>query len=157
MKNQLTVILAILLFFGTAGFSFAVKPGEQLSDPKLEQRARTISKGLRCVVCQNQSIDDSDAELAGDMRKLVRERILAGDSDQQVQDFMVERYGNFVLMKPPLAVNTLGLWLSPVLFILIGVGLFWHVSRRKPQTKKPIDTDETEHRLEEVLNKMKKN
>lgn len=99
--------------------SSAVEPEEMLRDEKLEQRARSISEGLRCLVCQNQSIDDSDAPLAKDLRLLVRERLLTGDSDEAVIGYIVERYGEFVLLKPPFSFFTFLLWLSP-LFILGG-------------------------------------
>ena len=98
----------------------ALEPDEVLPDPALEARARDISRGLRCVVCRNQSIDDSDAGIAGDMRVLVRERLLAGDTDAQVRDYLVERYGEFVLMRPVLAPHTVALWLAPGLFLLGG-------------------------------------
>jgi len=121
------LILLGFLFFPFA--SSAVSPGEIISDPKLEKRARAISKGLRCVVCQNQSIDDSDAQLARDMRILVRDRILAGDSDSAVINYVVSRYGDFVLLKPPVKGVTLVLWLGPIFIALMGfIGLvlfFW--------------------------------
>ena len=110
----------------------AVEPSEVLDDPVLEQRAREVSKGLRCVVCQNQSIDDSNAELARDMRVLVRERIVAGDTNQQVSDYMVSRYGDFVLLKPPLNTATYVLWFGPVLIVGIGIlALFFFYRRRR--------------------------
>ena len=93
----------------------AVNPDEMLDDPALEARAREISKGLRCLVCQNQSIDDSDADLARDLRVLVRERLAAGDSDGQVIGYVVSRYGDFVLMRPPFKAATYALWLGPAL------------------------------------------
>ncbi len=96
----------------------AVTPDEILKDPAMEARARVISQDLRCVVCQNQSIDDSNAPLAKDLRVLVRDRLLAGDSDKAVKDFIVARYGNFVLLKPPMQLNTLLLWLAPLLVLL---------------------------------------
>lgn len=99
----------------------AVNPDEILSDPVLEGRAREISKGLRCLVCQNQSIDDSDASLAKDLRVLVRERLTAGDSNDQVVTYVVSRYGDFVLLKPPFNISTLVLWVGP--FLMIGFGL----------------------------------
>lgn len=101
----------------------AVQPDEILSDPAMEKRARAISAGLRCLVCQNQSIDDSDAPLAKDLRVLVRERLVAGDSDSQVLDYVVARYGDFVLLKPPINTHTLLLWMAP-LMLLAGVVIF---------------------------------
>jgi cytochrome c-type biogenesis protein CcmH len=110
----------------------AVLPDEMLKDPAQEQRARAISKDLRCVVCQNQSIDDSDAPLARDLRLLVREQIALGKSDADVRDYVVERYGNFVLLKPPVAGDTLLLWGGPFAVLLLGaLGLvLWR--RRSP-------------------------
>jgi cytochrome c-type biogenesis protein CcmH len=110
--------------------AFAVQPGEQLQDKALEQRARDVSAGLRCLVCQNQSIDDSDAPLAKDLRLLVRERLSAGDSDSDVKDFIVARYGAFVLLKPPFAWNTLALWLSPFALFLAGLIVLLRHGRR---------------------------
>ena len=103
-----------------AGPARAVLPQEQLADPALEARARAISRELRCVVCQNQSIDDSDASLAADLRVLLRERLSAGDSDDQAKAFLVERYGSYVLLKPPLSGETLLLWLGPLLVLVLG-------------------------------------
>ncbi|TGP58641.1 cytochrome c-type biogenesis protein CcmH, partial [bacterium M00.F.Ca.ET.229.01.1.1] len=101
MKVRLSLAsLALLLGLLFAGSAFAVKPDEVLADPALEARARALSEGLRCMVCQNQSIDESDADLARDLRLLVRQRLVAGDSDQQVMDYIVSRYGEFVLLKP---------------------------------------------------------
>ena len=103
--------------------TFAVQPDEVLSDTALEVRARAISHELRCLVCQNQSIDDSDAPLAKDLRILVRERLVAGDSDGQVKDFLVARFGDFVLLKPPVKPSTLLLWLTPVLLLIAAIAL----------------------------------
>ena len=101
----------------------AVEPGEMLKDPALEARARRISQELRCLVCQNQSIDDSNAELARDLRVLVRERLAAGDSDAAVLAFVEARYGEFVLLRPPLKLHTLVLWAAPLL-LLVGIALY---------------------------------
>lgn len=103
--------------------ALAVKPDEVMTDPAKEKRAREISAGLRCVVCQNQSIDDSDAPLARDLRLLVRERLEAGDSNEQVLDFIVARYGEFVLLKPPFNMQTMLLWLAPLLVLIGGIWL----------------------------------
>ena len=128
------LFLVVSLFFVT-NVAFAVDPGEILKDPKLEQRARSISKGLRCVVCQNQSIDDSDAKLARDLRVLVRDRIVAGDSDMAVIDYVVSRYGDFVLLRPPVKGVTLVLWLGPIVITLFGlIGLFYFFWRQ-PRVK----------------------
>lgn len=115
--------LLALLFGAAVLFSaaaHAVTPGEVLSDPALEKRARTLSAELRCLVCQNQSIDDSNAELARDLRLLVRERLVAGDSDEDVINYVVSRYGEFVLLKPRFNANTLLLWGAPLAVFLIG-------------------------------------
>jgi len=118
----------------------AVNPSEVLVDPALEARARHISKGLRCLVCQNQSIDDSDASLAKDLRVLVRERITAGESNDQVEAYVVSRYGDFVLLKPPFNMATLVLWLSPLLFIICGtvaIIIFFRKKKKATATLTP--------------------
>ncbi|HEY6254837.1 MAG TPA: cytochrome c-type biogenesis protein [Xanthobacteraceae bacterium] len=113
------------------GSAWAVQPDEVLADPTLEARARSLSRELRCLVCQNQSIDDSAAPLARDLRVLVRERLTGGDSDQQVLDFLVDRYGEFVLLKPRFAWNTALLWLTPPGAILGGALVLWLKARRR--------------------------
>ncbi|MEQ8388808.1 MAG: cytochrome c-type biogenesis protein CcmH [Alphaproteobacteria bacterium] len=123
----LCVCLAGLLVPGAG----AVQPDEILDDPVLESRARQIGKGLRCLVCQNQSIDDSDAPLAADLRKLVRERLEAGDSNAEAVDFVVDRYGEFVLLKPPFSVKTYGLWFGPFLVLAAGVVALWLWRRQR--------------------------
>ncbi|RUU08342.1 cytochrome c-type biogenesis protein CcmH, partial [Mesorhizobium sp. M7A.T.Ca.TU.009.01.3.2] len=107
-----SIVLLLALFF--AGTASAVKPDEVLPDPTLEARARALSEGLRCMVCQNQSIDESDADLARDLRVLVRQRLVAGDTDQQVMDYVVSRYGEFVLLKPRFDLRNALLWGTPV-------------------------------------------
>ena len=111
--------------------ALAVQPGEVLKDPALEHRAREISEGLRCLVCQNQSIDDSDAPLAKDLRLLVRDRLAKGDSNQGVRDYIVARYGEFVLLRPVFAAHTLLLWLTPALAVLLGLFGLWRLTRRR--------------------------
>lgn len=120
MKRIFIVLIAALILM-PPGVARAVNPDEVLDNPLLEKRAREISKELRCLVCQNQSIDDSDAELAKDLRVLVRERLLAGDSDHDVVDYVVSRYGDFVLLNPPFKGSTYVLWGGPIAFILIGI------------------------------------
>jgi len=126
----------ILLAFGfavlTAVGASAVQPDEVLPNPALEQRARAISGGLRCLVCQNQSIDDSDAPLARDLRLLVRERLVAGDSDKAVVDFVVARYGDFVLLRPPFNARTALLWAAPFAILLLALVFVWRQARRPP-------------------------
>ncbi|GJD95740.1 cytochrome c-type biogenesis protein [Methylobacterium iners] len=122
--------LALLLALGAA--AGAVQPDEILPDARLETRARDISAGLRCLVCQNQSIDDSDAPLARDLRLIVRERLKAGDDDRQVLDYVVGRYGEYVLLRPVLALHTLLLWLTPLAALLLGGFGIWRLARRQP-------------------------
>ncbi|TPJ40287.1 cytochrome c-type biogenesis protein CcmH [Mesorhizobium sp. B2-5-13] len=134
------VLLLALLFVGTA---LAVKPDEMLADTALEARARALSEGLRCMVCQNQSIDESDADLARDLRILVRQRLVAGDTDQQVMDYVVSRYGEFVLLKPRFDLRNALLWGTPVLLLLVG-GVFIALSARSHRTlaTKSLSADE---------------
>ena len=132
MRHVLCLLSLLLL---AAPAWAATTPGEMLKDPALEARARTIGKELRCLVCQNQSIDDSDADLAKDLRRIVRERLVAGDGDQQVLDFLVARYGDFVLLKPPIMPSTWLLWFGPAAVLLVGGGLiaaFYRGRRRAP-------------------------
>lgn len=112
--------LLLILFLQTP--AYAVQPDEILSNTQLELRARNLSLGFRCLVCQNQSIDESDAPLARDLRILIRERLTKGDSDQEIKDFVVARYGDFVLLKPRLTARTAILWATPFLIILVGLG-----------------------------------
>jgi len=112
-----------------------VEPDEILADPALEARAREISKDVRCVVCQNQSIDDSNSGIAKKMRVLVRDRITKGDSNQEVIDYLVSRYGDFVLLKPPVKAKTMALWFGPAGMILIGLfGIIWYYRKRSKET-----------------------
>ena len=129
--RRLLAAFFLLIAFAAPGAAL-VDPAERLADPVQEERAREISKNLRCLVCQNQSIDDSDAELAGDLRRIVRERIAAGDSDEEVYDYVVARYGEFVLMTPPFEPETWVLWLAPLFFVLVGGAVAVAVLRRVP-------------------------
>ncbi len=130
MKMKFLLLLLCAMFLG-ANSAFAVNPDEVLKDPALEERAREISKEVRCVVCQNQSIDDSNARLARDLRLLVRERLVAGDSDSEVVDYLVDRYGEFVLLKPRFAFHTLFLWAGGPVALLFGGFFLWRAARRK--------------------------
>ncbi len=122
--------------------SAVTSPDEVLEDPELERRARALSKELRCLVCQNQSIDDSNADLARDLRQLVRERLLAGDTDDEILTFATERYGDFVLLRPPMKPSTWLLWYGPVaIFVLAGIAAFFYVRRRR---REPLETPVTE-------------
>lgn len=123
-------MLAMALWQGPA---MAVQPGEALADPALEARARALSAELRCMVCQNQSIDDSNAPLARDLRLIVRERIAAGDTDKQAIDHIVARYGSFVQLNPPVRLDTMALWFGPLAVLLLGgIGAAVYVRGRKP-------------------------
>lgn len=136
-------VAALCLLLATAGVAGAVQPDEVLKDPALEARARDISSGLRCLVCQNQSIDDSDAPLARDLRVIVRERLTAGDDDAQVQSYVVGRYGEYVLLRPVFALHTLLLWLTPVLVVTLGLFGLWRLARRRPEPAPPgLSADE---------------
>ncbi len=148
---------ALLLLFVLAPLvpmaAHAVQPGEVLEDPALEARARALSAHLRCLVCQNQSIDDSDAPLAKDLRLLVRERLTAGDSDTEVTNFLVARYGEFVLLKPPFGTHTLLLWLTPLLLLAAAAaGIGWRLlsARHALAVAAPLTADE-QRRLDGLL------
>lgn len=123
------IFAALVLILALGASALAVNPDEILPDPVLEQRARTISAQLRCLVCQNQSIDDSNAQLAKDLRIIVRERLVAGDSDAQTINFIVARYGEFVLLRPVFAWHTLALWIAAPLALLIGLIIAWRQVR----------------------------
>ena len=144
-------LLLALAFALLALPALAVSPDEILTDPALETRARALGKELRCLVCQNQSIDDSDAGLARDLRRLVRERLVAGDSDPAIRTFLVERYGDFVRLDPPLKAATVLLWFGPPLVLALGLaGIVVFVRRRqavKPEVLDPVDRA----RIERVL------
>jgi cytochrome c-type biogenesis protein CcmH len=151
-------IVLALACWGTLVVShsaLAVQPDEVLADANLDARARALSRELRCMVCQNQSIYDSDAPLARDLRVLVRERLTKGDSDEQVIGFLVSRYGEFVLLKPPFEWHTAILWLTPLFAVLAGViAMFAAIRRRRVSTSPPLPLDaDEERRLREVLDK----
>ena len=148
MKPILAWVLAVAVMLGSSA-AYAVQPDEIMSDPAKEARARDLSRELRCMVCQNQSIDDSEAPLARDLRLLVRERIAAGDSDGQVIDFLVARYGEFVLLKPRLELHTLLLWLLPPLALAGGGVALWMHSRRRARSAAADDQDSFELTAEE--------
>ena len=147
-------LLAFILVLSAPVFSWAaVQPDEMLQNPVLEARARTLSQQLRCMVCQNESIDESDAPLAHDLRVLVRERLQAGDSDAQVLDFLVARYGEFVLLKPRLSWRTAMLWGLPPGLLLIGITLLVVAAarRRRAQEPPPNLTATEQVRLKKIL------
>jgi cytochrome c-type biogenesis protein CcmH len=142
-RQYIIAAVAFGAFLMAAPMAFAVEPGEMLADPMLEKRARTISAELRCLVCQNQSIDDSDAPLAADLRRLVRERIKANDSDAQVLDYIVSRYGEFVLLKPRFELSTLLLWLTPLLVLLGAIALAFRAAKPfQPADGAPLSEQE---------------
>lgn len=143
-------LAALAILIGLAGPALAVQPDEILKDPALEARAREISSELRCLVCQNQSIDDSDATLARDLRILVRERLEAGDSDRQVIDYIVDRYGEFVLLKPRFEAKTIVLWATPVVLVLIG-GLAVFLSARRRRADPAALTEDEKRRIDALL------
>jgi cytochrome c-type biogenesis protein CcmH len=139
--SHLLTIFALII---TTAPALAVEPAEMLRDPVLEARAREISEHLRCVVCQNQTIDGSNAPLAHDMRLLVRERLLAGDTNEEVLDYIVDRYGNFVLLRPPIEADTIALWVSPfIVLALASLGLFAAARAKTSQrATAPLTDDE---------------
>ncbi len=137
------LLLALTLLLGLAGTAFAVDPGEKLPDPALEARARAIAAELRCLVCQNQSIDDSDAPLAKDLRVLLRERLSAGASDAEAKAYIVSRYGDFVLLRPPLKLQTLLLWGAPFIALCLGAFAVWRaLAGRAATAVAPLSEEE---------------
>jgi len=147
------LLLSFVICLLGARSAQAVQPDEVLPDPALESRARTISEGLRCLVCQNQSIDDSDAPLAKDLRILVRERLKAGDSDQEIADFIVARYGEFVLLKPRLSAHTVLLWFATPAVFAAALLLIWLAYRRRQAAAQglvPLSANE-KRRLKRLL------
>jgi cytochrome c-type biogenesis protein CcmH len=144
--------LAALFLLATLGSAMAVEPAERLADPALEARARALSKGLRCLVCQNESIDDSNATLAHDLRVLLRERLSTGDSDEQARQFLVNRYGDFVLLRPPIEPATYLLWFGPAAVLALGAaGTALYLRRRKAgEAPSPLSPAE-ERRLAKLL------
>lgn len=148
MRGLLALLLVTVL---SAAPLRAVQPDEVLPNAGLEHRAREISAGLRCLVCQNQSIDDSDAPLARDLRILVRERLTAGDSDVQVRDFVVARYGDFVLLRPPVNYRTMLLWAAPFVILALGLAFLWRRGRRLAAAPAaPLSAEERE-RVEALM------
>ena len=140
MKRLLSLAVAFVLVAGPAA---AVNPDEQLPDPALEARAHKLSKELRCVVCQNQSIDDSDATLARDLRIILRERISAGDNDKQAVDYLVARYGSFVQLNPPMRPDTAALWFGPLAVLLVGgIGAVVYMRSRSPSKAGELTSEE---------------
>ena len=130
-KNYIIIISFCLIQFFSSN-SYTVEPDEILSNQKQELRARNISKNIRCMICQNQSIDESNAPLAKDLRILIRNKIIEGVSDEEIYKFLTDRYGDFILLKPPIKLSTLALWVLPFVFLLIGIFVvFWHNKKSK--------------------------
>lgn len=149
MHKILLVCLTLLLGTATA---LAVQPDEVLDDPALEARARAISAELRCMVCQNQSIDDSDAELAKDLRVLVRDRLKQGDSDEQVMNYVVDRYGEFVLLKPQFSARNIVLWGTPVIVLLLaGLAIAMRLRNTRTADTNAGLTETEQARLTKIL------
>nr|CAA57907.1 cycL [Sinorhizobium meliloti] len=148
---MIRLLIALFLLLASVAPAFAVNPDEVLADPALEARARAISAQLRCMVCQNQSIDDSNAELAKDLRLLVRERLKNGDSDEAVISYVVSRYGEFVLLNPRLEAKTLVLWGMPAILLVAGITLVVAARRRGARVPgAPLSAEEKE-RLDRLL------
>jgi cytochrome c-type biogenesis protein CcmH len=147
-----TLLLSLSLLLAALVPAAAVEPDEVLDDPVLEERARELSKGLRCLVCRNESIDESNATLARDLRVLVRERLVAGDSDEEVIDFLVARYGEYVLLEPTRTGANLVLWiLGPALLLLALLGAAFYLRRRSRAQAAPDLSAEEEARVQEIL------
>lgn len=145
------LLLAAVLLTALGAAAYAVEPAERLADPALEARARALSQELRCLVCQNQSIDESNADLAHDLRVLLRKRLAAGDTDKQALDYIVARYGVFVLLDPPFEPTTYLLWLTPPLLVL-GIGALLVIrARRRPDSRLPPLTEEERARAAMLL------
>jgi cytochrome c-type biogenesis protein CcmH len=147
------LLVSLMMLFAVGGkLARAVEPSERLADPALEERARTLSKELRCLVCQNQSIDESNADLAHDLRILLRQRLVTGDTDQQILDYIAARYGMFVLLDPPFTPATYLLWLTPPLLVLgAGVFLLVRARRRRPESMLPCLTQDEKTRAALLL------
>ena len=151
MIHALVAALALAASL-TTGPAHAVRPDEMLADPRLEARAREVGRELRCLVCRNQSIDDSDADLAHDLRVVVRERLKAGDSDAEVVAYVRARYGDFVLLRPPFEIGTLLLWGGPALILVLGaVAVTRFYRRRERRAAPPPLSDDERRRLAAVL------
>lgn len=142
----------LVLLIGLGGPALAVNPSERLDDPALEARARELSRELRCLVCQNQSIDDSDADLARDLRVLVRERLVAGDTDEEILTFLTDRYGDFVRLRPPLTAATLALWITPIVMTVIAlIGAIVYLRGRRAVPPEGDRLSEEEERALDAL------
>ena len=131
-KTLLSIVIIFVMIQFISKNSYSVEPEEFLQNPKQEMRARNISKNIRCLVCQNESIDDSSAPLAKDLRILIRNKVENGNTDKEIYNFLTERYGDFILLKPPFKISTFALWILPFVFLIMGVyGIFWHNKKSK--------------------------
>ena len=149
MKRLLTILLLVLMPMT----ALAVQPDEVLDDPALESRARELSKGLRCLVCRNENIDDSNADLARDLRLLVRERLVAGDTDEEVIDFVTDRYGEYVLLQPRTGGTNMILWLAGPAMLLLAFGIGFAYVRKRGQGQEEVLSTDEEARLKEILDR----
>jgi cytochrome c-type biogenesis protein CcmH len=145
------LFLALVVLLAVVPARAAVTPDEMLPDPKQEARARDLEKGLRCLVCQNQSIDDSDAALAHDIRTVVRQQIEEGRSNQEIKAYLVSRYGSFILLQPPVTLATWALWFGPLVMLLLGSGLLIAFVRRRGDDAEPELSEAEQERLVELL------
>ena len=154
IKKNLLLIL-FLSIINLPSSSFAVEPTEILQNPQLEARARVLSKNIRCLVCQNQSIDDSNASLAKDLRKVVREQLVNGASDEEIFDFLIERYGDFVLLKPPVKPSTYMLWYGPIILFSIGLvmSVLFLIRRKKLAPEEPLTRKELDQLSKLITNR----
>lgn len=151
MRREILAFAALALGLSVSGASAGIQPDEMLKNPALEMRAREVDKELRCLVCQNENIDDSDADLAHDLRVLVRKRIAAGDTNEEVKQFIVARYGDYVLLKPPFDPETYLLWFGPAILLLGGGAIAYLFYRgRSTVPTAPLSADET-RRLSALL------
>ena len=131
MKKEFFMIFVCIFFIQFfTNHSYAIEPEEMLKNQKQELRARKISKNIRCMVCQNQSIDESDAPLAKDLRILIRNKIIEGENDTEIYNFLSDRYGDFILLKPPLKLSTLALWFSPFIFFTLGILVIFNYTKK---------------------------
>ena len=151
-SSIVSALVLLVVFWAATGSAWAVQPDEMLRDSRLEMRARAIGKELRCLVCQNESIDDSGADLAHDLRVLVRQRLLAGDTDKQVKQYIVARYGTYVLLKPPFITETYLLWFGPLILLLCAAGTALVFYRRAALAPELPPLSEAQHqRVSELI------
>ena len=138
IRKTFTIIISICLIQFFSNNSYTIEPNEVLKNQKQELRARNISKNIRCMVCQNQSIDESNAPLAKDLRILIRNKIKDGKKDEEIYKFLTHRYGDFILLKPPFKLNTLALWLLPFIFVVIGIFIVFSHNKKSKKNLKNI-------------------